>query len=225
MDRLLKAAGLALIAWAVAGVAALTWLLMAAPLTIGAGRFEAFVTSLERFDFRRPAIALVALVWVVPMALVQLWRQARRLGSESSRLRAALEPLFKPVPVMVDVDARIPVRVPEPLHVPVELTSQLALDEELEVEAELPVRLEIPIDTEVETTVMRFGVLRVPVRAKIPVDLVLPVKGKVRVRATVPISLREVVRVQLPEFEVPIASRLETRIDLVANLRRPASER
>jgi len=46
------------------------------------------------------------------------------------------------------------------------------------------------------------------------------VRGKFRVRATMGVKLREQVQVELPPFEVPVASKLETRIDLVASLRK-----
>lgn len=225
MNRFKRALDLALVAYATAGAVALFALAVAAPVRIGDGRLQAVVESLEAYDFKGLLVAALLGVWLVPLLLGLLWRQARAVGFEHTRLRAALEPLLNlTVPVKVDVDTHIPVRIEQPLLVPVEMNALIAIDEELEIEAMLPVRMEIPIDIEVETTVMRFGTIRVPVKANVPVDTILPIKGRIRVRTSLPLALREVARVQLPPFEVPLVARLETRIDVRANLRRGDGE-
>jgi hypothetical protein len=221
MDRLGRTLDLALAAFGLAGLAALSLLWMAPPLRIGTGQFDAWVQAVETRDFKSWLVGAVLVMWLVPVALGLLWRHTRHLARESLRVRSILDSLARPsIPVKVDVDTRVPVHILEPLLVPVELHTRVGVDHELEVEAEIPVKAEIPVDAEVEATVLRFGTIRVPVKAVIPVDVVLPVKGRIRVRASdIPVDVRDIARVQLPPFEVPFVSRLETRIDLLANLR------
>lgn len=205
----------------VVGLAALGALAVAAPMAIGEGRFEAFVHSIETFDVRWPLFAIVAFVWLVPIGLFLLFRQARAAGLELDQLRGLVRRLLqdKSIPVRVDVDTRVPVEFDAPLTVPVEIHTKVGVDEEIEIETELPVKVDVPVDTEVETTVLRFGKLRIPIQTTIPLDLVLPVKGRIRIRAQgIPVDLNETATVKLPPIEVPIRSRIDTKIDLLANL-------
>jgi hypothetical protein len=220
MERWKRPLELALSALVVTGAVLLVGLALAPPLRIGEGRFEAFVGELERTDFKVPLLFVVFLLWLLPSGLLVLWRRSEALGLESDRIKAAFEPLTRPVPVQVEIDARIPVRIAEPLVVPVAVDTRVPVDEEVEIEADVPVRMTIPIDTEVTTTVLRFGTITFPVRGEVPVDLVMPVRGRFRVRAAMAVRMREQVQVELPQFEVPVASRLETRIDLVGSLRK-----
>jgi len=220
MDRWKRPIELALAALVGVGALVLLWLALAPPLRIGEGRFGAFVAELERTDFKVPLLVLALLAWLLPAGLLVVWRRSEALGLESDRIKAALEPFTRPVPVQVEIDARIPVRIAEPMVVPVAVDTRVPVDEEVEIEADVPVRMTIPIDTEVTTTVLRFGTITFPVRGEVPVDLMMPVRGRFRVRATMAVKLREQVQVEMPPFEVPVASRLETRIDLVASLRK-----
>jgi hypothetical protein len=220
MDRWKRPIELGLAALVGVGALLLMGLALAPPLRIGEGRFGAFVAELERTDFKVPLLFLGLLTWLLPAGLLVVWRRSEALGLESDRIKAAFEPFTRPVPVQVEIDARIPVRIAEPMVVPVAIDTRVPVDEEVEIEADVPVRMTIPIDTEVTTTVLRFGTITFPVRGEVPVDLVMPVRGRFRVRASMGVKLREQVQVEMPPFEVPVASRLETRIDLVASLRK-----
>lgn len=207
-------------AGAIGGAVAILVLALGPAWRVGEGRFESFVKDLELFDFKGPVLLASAIAWLSFIALGLSWKVARNLGLESSRIKAAVEPLTRPVPVEVIVDARIAVRITKPLVVPVEMAASIDVDEEVEIEAELPIRTSIPIDTEVTTTVLRFGSISFPVKAEVPVDMVLPVRGRFRVKAAVPFHLKESATVELPEFEVPVSSKLETKIDLLENLKK-----
>jgi len=220
MDRLGRSLDIALVVFGVLGLAVLAALWAAPPLRVGEGQLRTLAYALETLDFKTWLVAGVLLTWLVPVALGLLWRRSRALGFQHDRLSDALDRLTHlSMPVKVDVDTRVPVRVAEPLAVPVELDTRIDLDQDVHVEVQVPVHAEIPVDTEVETQVPMIGAVRVPVRARIPVDLVLPVNGTVRVRAQgIPVQVREVARVRLPEFDLPFSARLDTRVELLAGL-------
>jgi hypothetical protein len=205
-----------------AGLVTISALLLSSPWNIGEGRFSEFIRSFERIDFRWWVLVPVVIVWAVPIAIVLLARQAREAGLQIEQLRELVRKTLegRQIPIAVDVDARIPVRITQPLRVPVELDTKVPIDEEIEVEAEVPVSVVLPIDTEVETDLLRFGTIKVPIRAEIPIDIVLPVKGVIRARSSgLTVKLREEATVHMPAFEVPVQSRIETRVDLLGSLR------
>lgn len=205
----------------VAGFATIVGILLSSPWSIGEGRFAEFILSFERLDFRWWVLAPLVMAWVGPIVLVLVLRQAHEAGLQIAQVRDAMRKLLegRQIPMAVDVDARIPVRLDGPLRVPIELDTKVPIDEALEIETEVPVRVVLPIDTEVETKVL-LGTIKIPIRAQIPVDFLLPVKGTIRVRsAGMPVRLREETTVYMPEFEVPVRSRIETRVDLLGSLR------
>ena len=124
------------------------------------------------------------------------------------------------IPIAVDVDARVPVQIETELHVPVELKTKIPVDENIDIETSVPIRTSLPLDTVIETSVFGIGSIKIPIRATVPIDLVLPIVGKIRVRSEgLPVHIQEEVLVRLPAFEVPIRSRIETRVDLLDSLR------
>lgn len=196
-------------------------LAFASPLVIGRGRFEAFAASVETFDFKWWFTGLALAVWLLPIVLVVLWRRGSETGLELARIRPLAEAVLKDrfIPVSVEVNARIPVVLEEPVRMPVSVQTSVDIDEMVELEADVPVKAEIPFETEIETTLLRFGHVRFPVRGVVPVDVVLPMKATVHVKARVPVKLREEAIVEVPPLEVPVRSTVETRIDLLQNLR------
>jgi hypothetical protein len=197
-------------------------LLLAGPITIGAGEFDGLVRRVETTDFRWWLLAVVALGWLAPVGAALAWRRATHAGLAIDRVRELVGGLLqdRSIPVTVDLRTRLPVRFDQPLRVPVELHTKVAIDQELDIEAEVPFKGEIPIDTEVETSVLRFGTIRVPIRTRVPVDVLIPFKARVRIRAEgIPVDISEEALVRMPPVEVPIDARLESRIDLLANLR------
>ncbi|MFT3706256.1 MAG: hypothetical protein QM817_01190 [Archangium sp.] len=197
-------------------------LLLSSPWVIGEGRIEESLRRLEDVDWRWWVITAIVLAWGLPIVAVAGWLQARKAGLETDRLRHRIEHLLgdRQLPIAVDVDTRIPVKVEHPLTIPIEIATKLSLDEQLEVETSVPLRVDLPLDTTVETSVFGIGAIKVPIRARIPVDLVVPIKGKIRIKAdALPVHIKDSCTATLPQFDVPIQARLETKLGLLDNLR------
>lgn len=221
MTRVRKVMRVAFVVHVALGAAVTLALLLGPPLIIGAGRFDAFARSVESLDWRWVLLVPIVLVWVVPLLAVLAWLRARRAGLEVERVSAMMSTLLehRQIPIAVDVDQTVPVEVAAPLRVPMELKTKIAVDDAIDVETTVPIRASLPLDTEVEASVFGLGTIKIPIRANVPLNLTLPIVGKIHVRsAGLPVHLKDEVTVQLPRFEVPIRSRLETRIDLLDNL-------
>jgi len=204
------------------GLIAIVGLLVSPPLVIGPNRLREAVEHLEEFDWRWLVIGPVVFVWGMPLVAVVAWIQARRAGLEVQRVRDLVTTLLqnRQIPIAVDVDAKVPVLIAEPLRIPVEINTRISVDETIDIETAVPIRTTLPLDTHVETSVFGIGTVKIPIRAQIPIDLVLPIVGKIRVRSSgIPVHVKDEAVVRLPQFEVPIRSRIETRIDLLDTLR------
>ena len=44
----------------------------------------------------------------------------------------------------------------------------------------VPIRTVLPLDTDIETSVFGLGTIKIPIRAQLPIDLMLPIVGKIR---------------------------------------------
>ncbi len=199
-------------------VAALVWV---SRIVIGVGQFDELVYHLETFNFKWWLVGIATALWLLPIVLVVIYRAAVRAGLEVDQLRATLRGILedRALPIKVDIDTRIPVSFDEPLRVPIQLTTKIDFDEEMEIEGEIPFSTELPIDTDIQTKVLGLGTIRVPIRARLPVDVVVPVKGTMRIKASgVPIEINEVALVDLPPIEIPLRCRIETKIDVLTNL-------
>lgn len=204
------------------GLIVIVGLLVSPPLVIGPNRLRDAVEHIEGFDWRWLLIGPVVFVWTMPMAAVVAFLQARKAGVEVQKVRELVTTLLhnRQIPIAVDVDAKVPVFIAEPLRIPVEINTRISVDETIDIETAVPIRTTLPLDTHVETSVFGIGTVRIPIRAQIPIDLVLPILGKIRIRsAGIPVHVKDEAVVQLPQFEVPIRSRIETRIDLLDTLR------
>lgn len=218
MSRLRQLLRIAFAVHVVVGLVGIFALLFVPPLTIGADG----LAGLVEFDWRWVLLVPLVVVWGVPVIAVATWRRATSAGVEVQRVRELVSNLLqnRQIPVLVDVDVRVPVRIAQAMRVPVELNTRIAVDELIDIETSVPIRTILPLDTDIETSVFGLGTIKIPIRAQLPIDLILPIVGKIRVKsAGLPVHLKEEVIVQLPEFEVPIKSRLETRIDLLDTLR------
>ncbi|MFO0599941.1 MAG: hypothetical protein U0228_31820 [Myxococcaceae bacterium] len=202
-------------------------LLFSSPWIIGEGRIEESLRHLEDVDWRWWVIGLTVLLWGVPIVAVAGWLQARKAGLETSLLRNRIEHLLgdRQLPIAVDVDTRIPVKVEQPLTIPIDLATRLAFDELLEIETDVPLRVDLPLDTTIETSVFGIGAIKVPIRARIPVDMVVPIRGKIRIKTeALPVHIRDTCTAHLPVFDVPIQTRFETKLALLDNLRTAGKE-
>ena len=206
----------------VAGAAAIIAMVISPPWVIGPGRFHEVMQNLEERDLRWWVLVPLVLLWGGPVVAVVSWFAVRSAGIEVERVRSLVSNLLenKQLPISVDVDARVPVRVEAPLRVPVEINTVIPVDEEIDIETTVPIRTSLKLDTDIETSVFGIGKLKIPIRAMVPIDLMLPIVGKIRIRSPgLPVHLKEEAVVTMPQFEVPIKTRIETRIDLLDNLR------
>jgi hypothetical protein len=227
MKRLRQLLRIGSIVHIVAGPLAMLLLLFSPPWVIGEGRVHEVLHKVEGLDWRWWVLLLTLIVWGLPIVAVAAWLKARTAVLETEKVRASIASLLqnRQLPVAVDVDTRVPVQVEAPLRIPIELDTTISVDESIDIETMIPLRFDLPMDTVVETSVFGIGALKIPIRATIPINMMLPIKGKIRVKSeALPVRLKDECVVRLPLFEVPIRSRFETRIDLLDNLRSAEKE-
>jgi hypothetical protein len=189
-------------------------------MVIGEGRFYAFIRRVEVFDFKWWITGLAFVLWLFPILLLVTYKIAKRAGQEMHDFKGVLRRILadQKLPIIVDIDQKIPFQLDQPLDVPVELHAEVDLDSEVSLEADVPVRTELPIETKVQTDVLGLGSISIPIRARIPIDVIVPFKGHTRVKATgVPINLTKVGVARLPAIEIPVRARIQARIDLLSN--------
>jgi len=221
VERLLRA--LRIIFWIhiVGGFTSLVALALASPWVIGRGRVESVTHELESYDFKWWLVAVALILWIVPIVLVITWRNAKRAGLEVATVKAHVREMLegRSFPVMVDVNTLIPVRIERPLDVDFKVDAKIDVDDRIEVEGSIPLSIELPIDTEITTSVFGLGSVKIPIRARVPINIVVPLHTTMHVRASgIPVKLEEKAHVLLPVIEVPIKSRIDARIDILRTL-------
>jgi len=221
VQQLKKVLTIAFLIHVVGGFVIVVGLAIARPVVIGEGRFNEFVGAFETFNFKWWLVALAAGFWLFPIGLAVTWRRAKAAGLEIDQLRHKVRDLLEGrfIPVKVDIDERVPVAFDAELMVPVVMTTQVDIDSEMEIETEVPIRTEVNLDTTIETSVLGLGKLSVPIRGKVPLDFIVPLEGKLRIKASgIPIEIDEKARVALPPIDIPLSCQLETHLDLLTNL-------
>lgn len=202
------------------GFAALVAVALTPQIVIGAGRFGAFIHQVEKVDFKWWITGFALGLWLFPILLLITYLSAKRTGEQLHDFQGVLRSILarQTLPIIVDIDQKIPIRLDEPLAVPVELHTEVNVDSEVELEADVPVRTELPIETKVQTNVLGIGAISIPIRARVPIDLVIPFKGRTRVKATgVPIAISEIGVARLPVIDLPLRARIRAKIDLLSN--------
>jgi hypothetical protein len=208
------------LAYVCIGLAALVAVMLIPDMVIGEGRFDAFVHQVEKVDFKWWITGFALGLWLLPILLLITYLNAKRVGQLLHDFQGVLRSILanRTLPIIVDIDQKIPIRLDEPLAVPIELHTEVDIDCDVELEAEVPIRTELPIETKVQTNVLGIGTISIPIRARLPVDLVIPFKGCTRVKATgVPIAVSEIGIARLPAIELPLRARIQARIDLLSN--------
>src|SRR5438045_2847877 len=109
----------------------------ASPFLIGAGRFEGMVRDVEVYDFKWWIVALVTTAWLLPIGSVVALESARAAGLHRDRIKAALREMLehKSIPVIVDIDTRLPIALEGPLLVGVQLDTNIDIDDRIEIDA------------------------------------------------------------------------------------------
>lgn len=205
----------------IAGFGLIVTLALATPWVIGEGRFQGFIHDVELYDFKWWLVSLTALGWIIPIVLVVTWRNAKRAGLEAASVKAHVRELLegRSFPVIVDVDTVIPVKLERALEVEFSVQTKVDVDDRIELEGSIPLVTELPIDTEISTSVFGLGTVKIPIKARIPLNITIPLATTMHVRAkAIPIRLSEKAQVELPAMEIPIKSRLEARIDILSTI-------
>ncbi|MBI3558572.1 MAG: hypothetical protein HY074_20065 [Deltaproteobacteria bacterium] len=113
----------------------------------------------------------------------------------------------------VGVDEDIQVVLHENLQIPINGQVTIDLDDYAQVEAEIPVQTELFISTVVETEILKFGRVKIPIKTRVPLSFTLPIKAKVKVRLDgASASIRESVSVNVPSLTIPVKTKLRTKI-------------
>lgn len=221
LERLLRVLRVVFFVHLIGGLGLLIALAIASPWVIGRGRIGSFTTELEAYDFKWWIVAFTLVVWIVPIILVITWRNAKLAGLEAAKVKAHVRELLegRSFPVIVDVNARIPVRIERPLDVAFQLDAKVNIDDQIAIEGSIPLVTELPIDTEISTSVFGLGSVKIPIRARIPLNITIPLRTTMHVKAAaIPVRLEETAHVELPLLEVPIESRIDARVDILSTL-------
>lgn len=221
LNKLKNALVVLFIAHLVIGVIVILLLALTSPLVIGAGEFEQLARRLETFDFKWWLVGSTTVAWALPIILVLLYLWIRGTRREVDRLHDLLyRALDHAIPIEVDIDDRVPVQLEGKIDVPIEMSTKLDFDDWIDIEAQIPIKTELPLDTVIETSVLGIGTIKIPIRATIPLEVSLPVESRIHIKAhDIPIRLAEMAAVTMPAFEIPLKCKLETKIDLLGNLR------
>jgi hypothetical protein len=202
------------------GFAVVVALALTPRMVIGEGRFSAVIHHLESFDFKWWVTGAAFAVWLFPILLFITYQRAKGIGQELHRFQGGLRHLLadRALPVIVDIDQKVPLELAEPLDVAVELHTSVNVDSDVELEVEVPVRTELPIETKVQTSVLGIGTISIPIHARVPIDVVVPVKGRTRLKVTgMPIHLSNVAVGRLSAIEIPLRARIQAKLDLLSN--------
>jgi hypothetical protein len=152
------------------GFVALVALALTPHIVIGEGRLGAFIHQVEKFDFKWWITGFALGLWLFPILLLITYQSAKRAGQQLHDFQGVLRSILanQTLPIIVDIDQKIPIRLDEPLAVPVELHTEVNVDSEFALEAEVPIRTELPVDTKVQTNVLGIGTVSIPIHARRP---------------------------------------------------------
>lgn len=133
------------------------------------------------------------------------------------------------VEVNQDMRVRVPIRetlsipVTEPIEVQASLNTTVPIALDIPVQHVLKVNQVIELDTQVKTRVLGFAII-LPVQGKVPLKADVPVNLVVPVRQQVPVSLNTPVTVRLTEpFKARVDTVLDTRIPIRESIRLPVT--
>ncbi len=115
--------------------------------------------------------------------------------------------------VAVGVDEDIEVVLHENIQIPINGKVTIDLDDYAMVEAEIPVQTELFISTVVETEILKYGRVKIPIKTRVPLSFTLPIAARVKVRLVgASASIRESVSVNVPSLTIPVRTSLKTKI-------------
>lgn len=192
-------------------------------LTIGSGQFDRVIGFVEELDFKWWVFGAIFGAWLLPLLAATALLRAHQAGYRVEELRRMLHAFVEghSIPLVIDIDQKVPLQLDAALDLPVRLHTQVDLDDTVDMQVDVPIRTELPLETDVNARIPGIGEVRIPIRAKIPVDVVVPIRGMTRIKAQgVPIDINEVAVAELPPVEIPVRFRLEAKVDILGNLLR-----
>jgi hypothetical protein len=161
------------------------------------------------------AAAVGSTVGAVVFAVL-VYRRLRRSEEISRALELAQSILRdRTIPIDVEINQEVPISLAGTYRVPADLKLAVSMDDPIDIEARVPVRASIPLDVVVESSVLRLGTVKVPIRAEIPIDMEIPVKTRATIRSDrVTVRLTEELELALPQVVVPLKAKLRVNIPL-----------
>jgi hypothetical protein len=207
----------------VVGVGVMVAVVLAPEMTIGGGQFDRVIGYVEETDFKWWVLGLVFGAWLLPLLVAAALQRAQQAGYRVDQLRRMLHAFVEghSVPVVIDIDQKIPLQLDSALSLPVRLHTEVELDDTVDMQVDVPIQTELPLETDVNARIPGLGEVKIPIRAKVPIDVVVPIRGMTRIKARgVPIDINEIAVAEFPAVEIPVRFRLEAKIDILGNLLR-----
>jgi len=206
-----------------------------------------FIFDAESIAGRTINLRLIGLIFcifmilqnVVLMVLLQ-WDPLKYYSLQLSLDSDAILDIKDEIPVVIDLDERIPVRLDEKLtlevpinqevqvrvrekvRVPVDVTAHVPIDEEVDVEAMVPIKTTIDVDTKIQTTIMGAPV-KIPIKVQLPLDVEVPISCKARIKMDdFQVHVKETFELGLDEpISVHMDTILKTEISLANEIEVP----
>jgi len=198
-------------------------LVLAPEMTIGGGQLDRVLGYVEEIDFKWWVLGLLFGAWLLPLLVAAALQRAQQAGYRVDELRRMLHAFVEghSIPVVIDIDQKIPLQLDSALNLPVRLHTHVELDDTVDIQVDVPIQTELPLETDINARIPGLGEVKIPIRAKVPVDVVIPIRGMTRIKAQrVPIDINEIAVAELPAVEIPVRFRLEAKIDILGNLLR-----
>jgi len=133
-----------------------------------------------------------------------------------TRLVKALEvAVKKDLRTVAAVDHTLQIPLDETLEVPIDFTLHIPLDTDVLIQDTLTVESEMELDT----TVKAMGVAPVPIRARVPISLQVPIDQVLHVRGEIDVPVQKVLTVRVKKsFRAPISAALPVTVKLDGHL-------
>ena len=199
------------------------FVLFAGPIMIGSGKFNSFVNTIETTDYRWWIVGLLSLYFGMSFLFLILFALFNKAFEEVDSIKDNLFKLVKDkrIPIRADINERIMVKLDKPVEANFKVSTSLDIDQSVHIKAIIPIRLNFPLDTIFETKVLGIGVVKIPIKTTIPMNMDFPFEGDVLMNIKdFKLDLEEKAMVEIPPMEVPINCQVESNLNLESNLQK-----
>lgn len=206
----------------------------------GADRAAAKPRSRGRIILRWAALSLLALAALASLVVLVTYRTVRHIYTRAPNPvfvydvdRSVRASIADWVPVEVELDQAIPVRLSKELKVkipvrerfdvwiedefsvPVDTTLTVPIDQEIYVDADVPVEVQIPLDGFwVRTNILGITDLSLPVSGTLPLKTTIRIRQPLRVKTVAQIPVRQ-------QITVPVRKKLALPLNLDLDVKLP----